>query len=472
MTLQVDRDVSADVPSLAPPPLVERVLGPFERFAARETSGGLVLLLCAVIAVVWANSRWADSYHHLWEFEFVLGAGARLARFTLHQAINDALMVVFFFLVGLEIKREILVGELASLKHAALPMAGALGGMLVPAALYWMLNRSGPGANGWGIPMATDIAFALGVLALLGSRVPTSLKVFLAALAIADDIGAVLVIALFYSTGVVWSAVAVVVAVLMLALGANVAGVRRPWVYALLGIVLWLAVIASGVHATVAGVLLAFTIPSRTRINESEFLRRARAALQRFDDSLVELPSTAAASTVLTNAGSQEALHSLERLCEQAQPPLHRLEHALHGVVALGIMPLFALANAGVSLEGNLLAALSSPITLGVTLGLVLGKPIGITLFAWGAVRSGLAEKPTGVPWSALHAVAWLGGIGFTMSLFVSNLAFTGPDAGRLLDSSRLGVFAGSIVAGTVGYLLLRFAGRRAVPPVPETVAA
>ena len=430
-------------------------MGPFERFAARETSGGLVLLLCAVAAVVWANSRWAGAYHHLWETEFVLGAGTTVARFTLHQAINDGLMVVFFFLVGLEIKREILVGELASLKQAALPIAGALGGMVVPAALYWMLNPGGPGARGWGIPMATDIAFALGVLALLGSRVPTSLKIFLAALAIADDIGAVLVIALFYSAGVHWMAIGVVVALLVLALAANGAGVRKTYPYAILGVAMWLAVIASGVHATIAGVLLAFTIPSRTRIHEGEFLARARAALRRFDLALQDVPA-GGPTTVQTNTESQEAIHTLEKLCEQAQTPLHRLEHSLHGVVALGIMPLFALANAGVSLRGDLLAAFGSSVTLGIMLGLVLGKPIGITLVAWMAVKSGLAAKPADVTWRALHFVAWLGGIGFTMSLFVSNLAFVGPEAPALLDSARLGVFTASIVAGLVGYLMLR----------------
>jgi NhaA family Na+:H+ antiporter len=457
MTLPADSAVSPA--SRTPAPLAERLLGPFERFAARETSGGLVLLLCAVAAVVWANSRWADSYHHLWETEFLLGAGTTVARFTLHQAINDGLMVVFFFLVGLEIKREILVGELASLKQAALPMAGALGGMLVPAALYFAVNPDGPGAHGWGIPMATDIAFALGVLALLGNRVPTSLKVFLAALAIADDIGAVLVIALFYSTGVQWMPIAAVGALLLLALGANAAGVRKTYPYAMLGVAMWLAVIASGVHATIAGVLLAFTIPSRTRIDEREFLASASGALQRFDQALQDVPPGSTA-TVQTNTDSQEAVHALETLCEQAQTPLHRLEHSLHGVVALGIMPLFALANAGVSLQGELLAAFGSPVTMGIMLGLVLGKPVGITLAAWLAVKTGIATMPANVSWRALHFVGWLGGIGFTMSLFVANLAFVGPTAPALLDSARLGVFTGSIVAGLVGYFMLLYGAR------------
>jgi Na+:H+ antiporter, NhaA family len=444
-------------------PLVERALGPFERFAAREVSGGLVLLAAAVVALAWANSPWASGYAALWHTELVLGANGQLGRFTLHALVNDGLMAVFFFLVGLEIKREVLVGELASLKKAALPLAGAAGGMLLPALFYWVFNRGSAGAPGWGIPMATDIAFALGVLALVGDRVPASLRVFLAALAIADDIGAVLVIAIFYSTGIGWMALGAAAALLALAFVANAAGVRKPAAYAVIGLALWLAVLYSGIHATVAGVLLAFAIPSRTRINEKEFLQRGRNALERFDDALADC-APGGPPLVLTNAASQEALHSLERLCEQAQPPLHRLEYSLHGIVAFFIMPLFAFANAGVTLQGGLTTAFTSPITLGILAGLVLGKPIGITLFAWASVRAGVAEQPAGVSWRALHYVAWLGGIGFTMSLFVAGLAFTGPDAAALLDASKIGVFSASLLAGTVGWALLRFAPTNADP--------
>jgi len=440
----------------APTPLIERVLGPFERFARREVSGGIVLIACTVIALAWANSAWAASYQALWHLDIVLGASGEFARFTLHELVNDGLMAVFFFLVGLEIKREMLCGELASLRQAALPIAGAVGGMLVPAALYYALNRGTDGAAGWGIPMATDIAFALGVLALLGKRVPAPLKIFLAALAIADDIGAVLVIAVFYSTGVAWGALAAAAALLLVALGANAAGVRRPAAYATIGIVLWMAVLYSGVHATVAGVLLAFTIPSRTRIDEHEFLEESRDALARFDEASVA-DSSSSSPLVLTNAASQEALHTLESLCEQAQPPLHRLEKSLHGLVAFGIMPIFALANAGVVLPSAMGNVIGSPITIGVVLGLVLGKPIGITLAAWLAVRLGWAEKPASVAWRTLHGVAWLGGIGFTMSLFVAGLAFTGADAASQLDAAKLGVLIASLLAGLTGYALLRF---------------
>jgi NhaA family Na+:H+ antiporter len=437
-----------------PPPFIERILQPFEKFAHTASSGGIVLLLCTAIALAWANSPWGESYHHLWETEIALGAGPFAFRMSLHHLINDGLMAVFFFLVGLEIKREMLIGELASLRKASLPAAAALGGMVVPAALYFALNVGGPGAPGWGIPMATDIAFALGVLALLGDRVPPGLKIFLAALAIVDDIGAVLVIAFFYTEGVSWSALGAAGALLLLAAGANAAGVRRPWAYSLIGLFLWAAVLASGVHATIAGVLLAMAIPSRTRINEDEFLLRASHSVQEFERACG--PGT----NVLTNQQQQEAILTLETLCEQAQAPLQAAERKLHGIVAFGIMPLFALANAGVDLGGgDLGAVLSSRITLGVVIGLVLGKSLGITLFSWAAVRLGFAELPRGVGWRMVHGAAWLGGIGFTMSIFVAGLAF--PGAPALLTAAKLGVLTASLVAGICGWLLLRTAPGR-----------
>ena len=435
-------------------PLIERVLAPFRQFAHAESSGGIVLLACTAVALVWANSPWAESYHHLWELEVAVAAGSFAFRSTLHHLINDGLMAVFFFVVGLEIKREALVGELASLRRAALPMAAALGGMVVPAALYVAVNAGGLGSAGWGVPMATDIAFALGVLALLGDRVPLGLKVFLAALAIVDDIGAVLVIALFYSGGVAWDPLAAAAVLLALAAGANVAGVRRPWAYAVIGLALWGAVLASGVHATVAGVLLAMTIPARTRIDADEFVDRTQTILWYLEARGGD------GDSVLTNQSHQEALHELETVTEAAQAPLQRFEHGLHGIVAFGIMPLFALANAGVALAGGEIgAAASSPVTLGVLLGLVLGKPLGITLFSWAAVRTGLATLPHAVSWRALHGVSWLAGIGFTMSLFIAGLAFgTTP----LLDHAKLGILAASLIAGAVGWLLLS-----RTPPVP-----
>ena len=427
---------------------IERITYPLRRLLHKAPAAGLVLLACAAIAMAWANSPFAHSYHALWETPIALGVGSWSASLSLHAVINDGLMAVFFFLVGLEIKREVLVGELASVRKAALPVAAALGGMVVPALLYLAFNAGGPATRGWGIPMATDIAFALGVLALLGDRFPPALRVFLSALAIADDLGAVLVIALFYTASVSWSALAAVAGLLVLSLVANAVGVRAAWAYALIGIALWVAVLLSGVHATVAGVLLAMTIPSRTVINEDVLLRGARAALKEFDDACS--PNT----TMLSNSVHQAALRRLEVLSEKALPPLARLEHGLHGMVMFGIMPLFALANAGVDLRGGA-GALGSSIALGVIVGLVVGKPVGITLACWLAVRAGVAALPSGINWRTLGGAAMLGGIGFTMSLFIAGLAF-GDSAGQL-TSAKLGTLVGSVIAGVIGWAVLRF---------------
>jgi NhaA family Na+:H+ antiporter len=428
------------------PPLIERALRPFQDFAHRESSSGLLLLSCTVIALIWANSPWRDAYTRLWEIPITVGVGRYGIRESLHHWINDGLMAVFFFLVGLEIKREMLVGELATLRRAALPLAAALGGMVVPALLYVVVNGSGPGARGWGIPMATDIAFALGVLALLGPRIPLALKIFLTAVAIVDDIGAVLVIALFYTAdlsviALMWAGV-----LFVLLLACNGIGVRHPAPYTLLGIGLWLAFLQSGVHATVAGVLLAFTIPARTRIDANEFLVQSRRALNRFAAAGV------AAANVLTSKTHQQALLALEGAAEAAQAPLQKLEDKLHGSVAFGIMPLFALANAGVPLSGGV-QALVNPVGLGIILGLVVGKPLGITLFAWLATKVGVAERLTDTSWGMLHGAGWLGGIGFTMSLFIAGLAF---ENAALLTQAKLGILTASLLAGAVGWLLLR----------------
>ena len=433
--------------SRRPGALIDRVLRPFQLFAATETAGGVLLLACTALALGWANSPWADSYHRVWETPFSIGVGRGLT-LSLHHWINDGLMAVFFFLVGLEIKREMLVGELASPRQAALPIAGAIGGMVVPAAIYASFNVGGPGAPGWGIPMATDIAFAIGVVSLLGSRVPFGLKIFLTALAIVDDIGAVVVIAFFYTSALSWSALGIGAAFLGALILSNRMGIRHPGVYAFLGLGLWGAFLESGVHATIAGVVLAMTIPSRTRINEDEFLGRGREILDDFERACG--PET----TVLTNADQQQAIHELEVACEQAQSPLLRLERGLHGLVAFGIMPLFALANAGVHLGGGLLATLSGPVAAGTVAGLVLGKPIGIAFFAWTATRAGLAALPGGAGWRALIAVSCLGGIGFTMSIFIAGLAFQAAPA--LLDSAKIGILAASLLAGLVGWAILR----------------
>jgi Na+:H+ antiporter, NhaA family len=440
-----------------PPTPIQRVLSPFARFAQLESAGGIVLIAATLAAIAWANSPWGVSYEHLWHTQVTVGAGAYALSYPLHYWINDGLMAVFFFLVGLEIKREFLVGELASLKRAALPIAAALGGMVVPAAIYASLNAGHPGEAGWGIPMATDIAFALGVLALLGPRIPLSLKVFLAALAIVDDLGAVLVIAVFYTDAIHWGALAVGGLVLAGLAAANRMQVRTPIVYVALGLVVWVAFLKSGVHATVAGVLLALTIPARTRIDTAEFLSRGRRILDYFDAAGEE------GKDVLTNRAQQSAIQSMENACENAQSPLQRIEHELHGWVAFGIIPLFALANAGVHLGGNLGQAFGDRVTLGIILGLALGKPVGITLFAWLSVRTGVAALPSGVSWRAIRGVSLLGGIGFTMSLFVAGLAF--PGAPQLNEDAKIGIFVASLVAGIAGYAMLRgFTERPGLP--------
>ena len=430
----------------APSVSVPRILRPFQEFARLEASGGILLLICTVVALVWANSAWGESYQRLWQVPLTVGVGEAVIRMPLLLWINDALMAIFFFVVGLEIKREILVGELASPPRAALPIAGALGGVLVPAMLYTLLNAGTAGAPGWGVPMATDIAFVIGVMTVLGSRVPPGLRVFLTALAIVDDLVAVLVIALFYTDDISWISLGWGAGLLVLLVAANRAGIRRPVVYAILGAGLWLAFLKSGVHPTVAGVLLAATVPSAPRINPREFLAESRSILGEFEKArAVDEPLTASEER-------QSAVRALEASCEAVETPLQRLEHGLHPWVTYLIMPVFALANAGLVLQGELAQELGNRIALGVILGLVIGKPLGITLFSWLAVRSRLAELPEGVGWKRLHAAGWLGGIGFTMSLFIAGLAF---GEGDLLNSAKLGVLISSLLAAAIGAALL-----------------
>jgi NhaA family Na+:H+ antiporter len=440
-------------------PLLQ-ILRPFQEFFEDQTAGGLILLACAAVAMVWANSPWAESYHHLWETTITIGPAGAALSMSLHHWINDGLMVLFFFVVGLEIKRELLIGELASPRQAALPIAAALGGMIAPALLYTSLNFGGAGSHGWGVPMATDIAFALGVLALLGPRVPTGIKVFLAALAIVDDLGAVVVIALFYTAELKAAALLAAAVLVGLLFLMNRLGVRRPAVYAIGGIALWLAVLASGIHATIAGVLLAMTIPARTRIDEREFTDKVEHALGDFRHGMGR-----EGTTVLTDEDQQNAIWTIEEACEEVQAPLLKFEDKLHSLVAFVIMPLFALSNAGVPVGGALGEAFASPITWGVIIGLVIGKPIGITAFSWLAVRLGLAELPHGVNWRGIIGTSLLGGIGFTMALFVASLAF---NSAAMLDHAKLGILSASTVAGIVGWLVLRTLFREpAAAPAP-----
>lgn len=432
-------------PSRAGAGLRTRIVAPFAEFAQTGAFGGVLLLVTGVLALAWANSPWAHEYHAFWERTVAIGWSERPMTLPLHAWINDALMVVFFLVVGLEIKRELLVGELAQRRQAALPIAAAVGGMVVPALLFTALNAGTASARGWGIPMATDIAFALGVLALLGTRVPIGLKVFLAALAIVDDLGAVLVIALFYTESLDLAALGGAAVALGVLVALNRARVMALAPYLLGGVALWYFVLQSGVHATVAGVLLALTIPASAPMSSYAFSARGRELLDAFD------ASETGDGLVITSRGQQDALYALDLAASRANAPLLRLEHALHPLVSYGLMPVFALANAGVTLgEGG--AVLAGPVAWGVILGLVVGKPLGIALFSWGAIRLGLASMPAGVTWAHLRGAAMLGGIGFTMALFITGLAFGGAPAGV---QARVGILLASTVAGIAGYLLL-----------------
>jgi len=430
-----------------PAPLKRVSLTIFQRFFRTETVGGLVLLAFALAALAIANSPLAEAYGRLWDIPLTFGIIRHELSLTLHECINDGLMAVFFLLVGLEIKRELLAGELSSARQAALPIVCALGGMVVPAAIYLMFNFSGKGARGWGIPMATDIAFALGALNLIAPRAPIGAKVLLTALAIVDDMGAVLVIALFYSAAIAWSALGGAAVTLFVLIGFNLTGVRQLWPYLLGGLVLWFFVHGSGVHATIAGIALAFTIPAHTGINAAEFSREARSLLDDFDRT------ETGDFLVLTSKGQQETLFALERASQSTTAPLLKLEHALHNFSAFVVMPLFAFANAGVKID---LSLQHVEIGLGALAGLMFGKPLGIMMAALVAVKTGVARLPQAVNWRSLLGYGFLAGIGFTMSLFIAMLAF---DDAALVYAAKRGISAASLFAGFAGALML-WAGR------------
>ncbi len=419
----------------------------FQRFFHSEVSGSIVLLTSAIGALVWANSPWSEQYFHILHTKIGISWADVTYALSLHHWINDGLMAIFFFVVGLEIKRELLVGELSSLKKAALPLSAALGGMLVPAILYTTINLGGEGGHGWGIPMATDIAFALGILALFGKRVPITLKVFLTALAIVDDLGAVVVIALFYTEKISFGAL-IVAGVLMVAIVVVARmGVRRTGVYLLLMVAVWAAILVSGVHTTIAGTLLALLIPVRATIAPKEFLGRVRRRLGQLEGADLTRES------MIVDHSQLQALEEIYVATEDMTPPGIRLEHYLHPVTTFIILPLFALFNAGVVIDLQTLSAGPLAVGLGVVVGLVLGKQIGVMGFSYLAIRSGHAELPQGVTWKQLWAASCLAGVGFTMSLFISSLAFRGSEA---FDSqAKLGVLIASVIAGVWGYFKL-----------------
>jgi NhaA family Na+:H+ antiporter len=420
------------------------MLRPFREFARLQASGGILLVAASIVALVWSNSGWSESYEQLWHGTTLSVAfGDHALTLSLVGWINDLLMAGFFFLVGLEIKREVLVGQLSSLRAAALPICGAIGGMVVPGAAYVLLNLGGA-TRGWGVPVATDIAFALGFLAL-ASKAPIGLKVFLASLAIADDIGALAVIALFYTDHIhtQWLVYAAIfLAGLILA---NKLGFVSPLVYIGLGLPIWFAIHESGVHATIAGVIVAMTIPARASVKADDFLTEAQRALKEFDDAAPD------GNHILTNARMLGAVHAIDTACDRVETPLQRLEHSLHPWISFLVIPIFAIANAGVPITVTTEAMLN-PITVGVVVGLALGKPVGILITCWAAVKFGFARLPDGVSWWQLAGAACLAGIGFTMSLFIANLAFKSADQ---LVSAKLGIIVASTIAAIAGFIIL-----------------
>lgn len=430
----------------APSTPIQVITSPFVRFARMGAAGGIVLLASTIAALIWSNSPWQHSYHALLETKLTIGFGSFVVSENRHHWINDGLMSLFFFLVGLEIKREFLIGELSSLRRAAFPFIAALGGLIVPAIIYISLAGGPHFSRGWAIPISTDIAFTLGLLTFLGSRVPASLRVFVTALAIVDDIFAVAIIAIFYTSEIEYVSLAIGLGGVVLSLIANFLGIRKPVVYALIGVVVWWAVLNSGVHATIAGILLAFTIPANTFLKKSEFLEQSRWLLGRLeaapDHSFEE----------------HSILHTLERKAEQADSPLHRIEHGLQPWISFLVMPLFALANAGVDVTHNLIGALKHPVSFGILFGLFAGKPIGIWLSSFLAAKTGLVTPPANVSWNQMFGAAWLCGIGFTMSLFVAGLAF---DDDALLSVSKIAILGASVAAAVGGCVVLVRSGSK-----------
>ena len=437
-----------------PEPPIEKLIRPFKEFTRAEASSGILLIICTVIALIWANTGLSESYFHLWHTKISIGVENFKLDYSLHHWINDGLMAVFFFVVGLEIKREFLVGELSTARQAILPVAAAIGGMVIPALIYIIFNAGGNGESGWGIPMATDIAFVIGLMALLGSNVPTNLKIFITALAIADDIGAVLVIAFFYTAQLSLTALAIAAGVYVILFIANRLGVRNLLFYIVFGLALWLAFLLSGIHATVAGVLLAFVVPATSRYNTKDFLVNGKELMEEFDREGEEGPN------VLANEERQNIVQTLESTCVKVLTPLQRFEHSLNPWVSFFIMPVFALANAGVPLQEDFFESLVNEVSIGIIAGLFIGKQIGIFFFSWLAVKMNIASLPSKVNWRHIYGAGILAGIGFTMSLFITNLAFTSEE---LTNIAKVGILAASLLSGVVGYMVLRFAREKRI---------
>ncbi len=426
----------------------------FARFLHSEASGSIIMLACTIIALVWANSPWADVYFGLEHTYIGVSWADSVFKMSLGHWIGDGLMVIFFFVVGLEIKRELVVGQLSIIDQAVLPVSAAIGGMVVPASIYLAFNAGTPTAAGWGVPMATDIAFAIGILSLFGARAPIGLKIFLTALAIADDLGAVLVIALFYTSEIVVEGLVLAGVFMGVIVVLGRLGIRPNFAYILPMVVVWAGVLISGVHATVAGVLLAMLIPVRSTIEPDEFFHRVADRISHLEAQELTREST------VTDADQTRALDDLYVTVDEMRSPGLSLERDLHPVQAFVILPIFALFKAGITLSAATLATFPSLASLGVILGLVVGKPIGVLLFSWMAIRSGYARLPEGVTTQQLVGAGLLAGVGFTMSIFISELAFVDKS---ILAEVKLGILVASLIAGIVGFIVLH----RVLPKAP-----
>jgi NhaA family Na+:H+ antiporter len=430
-----------------------KILTPFEEFLHRQTTGGLLLMGMAILAMIIANSPLAPFYEKALNTYVTVGVGEWSIKMSVHHWVNDALMAIFFFVVGLELKREFLVGELANLRNATLPIAAAIGGLVVPALLYAAFNPTGDAAAGWGVPMATDIAFAVGAIALLGKRVPPALVTFVVALAIVDDLGAVLVIAMFYTSAIDWLPLGVAFGIFGLLLVLNLVGVRNSIPYFILAVAMWYAMLLSGVHATIAGVLGAMSVPAIPKYDPKKFSAHVRELMSKFDESYQP------GKSIMTNVALRTQVQALENSVLRVEAPLQRLEHIWHAPVAFLIIPVFALANAGIPITGDSMGDnLTHPVVLGVSVGLIFGKLIGITLSSFLVLKLGVAQLPTNTRFSQIVGASLLAGIGFTMSIFVSQLAFA--ESPELLLLAKTGVLFGSLIAGISGYVWLYVAGR------------
>lgn len=431
---------------------MKAITEPLQKFIKLEIAGSIVLFAATIAALILANSPLSETYLAIWENKIsIMLPGFKLSKPVL-KWINDGLMAVFFFLIGLEIKREILTGELSRIKKASLPIIAAVGGMVVPASIFVWMNSGEPGIEGWGIPMATDIAFSLGILQLLGKRVPIGLKVFLMAFAIIDDLGAVLVIAFFYSSHLTWMNIGIGLLIVTILLILAARGYYSKYIFFVAGIIVWVLFLKSGIHATIAGVLMAFTIPIQRKTNTRAFYQESKQIL----DEYVEDVDTKEETTILSKK-QIEALDELGELTEHTAPPLQYLEHRLHGWVSYLIMPLFAFANAGVVF--NFSGDMNLDLSTNIATSLVAGKAIGIFLFSFIAIKSTISELPKNVTYKQLFGIALLGGLGFTMSLFINSLAYTEPN---LINSGKIGIIFGSLIAGLAGFLILSASTKRA----------